>query len=614
MKPRLGLLLAVSLAGCPSSPVDRFGDQPPCSEMGETGNGEGCPCEAIPVPTDSALACLSPSPSSHAWEVGLEQRLVPPGGSVAQRPEGPPVTAFGSERSELLIRARAFSGLEPFDSDWSSHVWLASGEWVGEVEGRSVYGLFVHEPSGTTFGLAHKYSQDSNNDTWITYSATAPSGEGVWTSSDVLWTSSGLPLPFRLSSGQPVVLNEGHLVALGDGTIVASPALSTANSAVVGDLDLDGQAEIVHRGGVYDPAFNVLWQVDAELDAGFSHVLLQLDDDAEGEVFAIGQREFRIFEHDGTLRESIPWGDDALPWSDFWWPGLPCAADFDGDGAVDVAFGTLGQQPDLRAYRTDGTLLWAVDADDGERAACAGFDLDGDGAYELLHQGETRFAILDGRTGQPLFEHPIDAFGSWTYPTVSDIDEDGSVEILVASQGDEDTRGIYVFGNQHDLWMPGVRRDWPHHYWTGSEQLEDGSLPPGPPTPWLDWNLLRAMPPGDKPMPNLVPEVSACASGCGAVNEVRLEVAVHNAGTAPAIGVVPLVVRHVDGVVIDERTIDLALGSGESTDPVPLVLSGDVLTGAGIEVTVDGSNADAGAVFECVEDDNTVTWGAGLCP
>ncbi|GAB4137121.1 MAG: hypothetical protein Fur0037_02040 [Planctomycetota bacterium] len=95
--------------------------------------------------------------------------------------------------------------------------------------------------------------------------------------------------------------------------------------------------------------------------------------------------------------------------------GGACAADVDGDGGLEIAFGAYFGDSRARLLRgTDGSEIWSRDFGDGEGKACldASFrfaDLDRDGELELLVPVSNRCALhaLDARTGRTI----------WTYET-----------------------------------------------------------------------------------------------------------------------------------------------------------------------------------------------------
>ncbi len=132
--------------------------------------------------------------------------------------------------------------------------------------------------------------------------------------------------------------------------------------------------------------------------------------------------------------------------------GGACAADVDGDGRLELAFGTyFGDSRALVLRGHDGEPVWARDFGDGKGACCldASFrfaDLDGDGRLELLVPTSSGCELhaLDAGTGET----------RWTYPTgqhdcidsppcLVDLDGDGRDEIVFGSFQDR----LHVVGS-----------------------------------------------------------------------------------------------------------------------------------------------------------------------
>lgn len=118
--------------------------------------------------------------------------------------------------------------------------------------------------------------------------------------------------------------------------------------------------------------------------------------------------------------------------------GEPCSGDLDGDGLVEVVVVTQGFLEDrvvaLDLAKGDTAWIRTMPKDISSGASCSTADLNGDGADEVLSILESGLYVLDGRTGETVFEDP--AIGEATgdsYPVVADIDGDGSSEILVGS-------------------------------------------------------------------------------------------------------------------------------------------------------------------------------------
>ena len=83
------------------------------------------------------------------------------------------------------------------------------------------------------------------------------------------------------------------------------------------------------------------------------------------------------------------------------------------------------------------------------------------------------------RTSGTLFE----------YPSIADVDNDGSAEILVV--GYSSVPAIRVFGDVTDGWVS-ARRIWNQHSYHVTNVREDGSIPQIEPPNWQTLNTFRA--------------------------------------------------------------------------------------------------------------------------
>jgi RHS repeat-associated protein len=234
------------------------------------------------------------------------------------------------------------------------------------------------------------------------------------------------------------------------------------NVPIVADLDGDGQVEIISGGDVWKlvgGVWTLAWQAQFDsvtpgVKIGFEPVsvaVADLDGDGKAEViihmmgYDNGPEKnaggIHIFNHDGTLRRTIP---KVFTWIN----GLLSVADVDGDGAPEIL---LAGDSFVYAYRQDGTLLWAklppdIISDVVPAIAPIGnspphttdsplyvYDLNLDGVPEVIIQGTRRLFILDGRTGAELWS--IDTESSSYYqhgnPILVDADGDGHIDILV---------------------------------------------------------------------------------------------------------------------------------------------------------------------------------------
>jgi FG-GAP-like repeat len=184
-----------------------------------------------------------------------------------------------------------------------------------------------------------------------------------------------------------------------------------ASSPAVADLDADGIPEIVvGYGSNYDPTH---------------------------------QGGASAFRRDGTLMWSVataPFSDGTNSWTHAPVYGTPAIGDVDGDGKLEVVFGSF----DHHVYLVDaatGTAKpgWPVDVLDTVYSSPALYDVDGDGLPDIIigtddyqvNGGALRVLRYDGTSvaGFPRF---IDQTINST-PVVADLDGDGKPEIIVGT-------------------------------------------------------------------------------------------------------------------------------------------------------------------------------------
>lgn len=312
------------------------------------------------------------------------------------------------------------------------------------------------------------------------------------------------------------------------------------HSPVVADLDGDGVSEILLGDKVYDPEGQVLWTLRGSGTGSFA-AWSDADGDGLAQVFVASKD--RLYRHDHSGRQL---GYTELDGSH---PGPPCVADFDGDGTPEVVVPT---DTALSAYTLDGDWIWsASSADLSGRAGCAAFDVDDDGAAEVLYADEHSFRILDGSSGQALYQDDSHNSGTlWEYPVVADIDADGAGEIcLVSNVYDSSQQGLHqglrCYGHAGAGWAP-TQAQWTRHDLGGDGVHFRGrpylSLPA---RPELSVGL-----------------IDACTSDCK-TGTLQLSLQVHNAGGDLPEGV-PYWVLDGDGAEIHRGTLPEIAGGQSS--------------------------------------------------
>ncbi len=232
-------------------------------------------------------------------------------------------------------------------------------------------------------------------------------------------------------------------------------------------------------------------------------------------------------------------------------------------------------------------------------------DLDGDGIHEIIVREAYALTILDG-AGETLAS--IEAgYGNnlWrNVPVVVDVDGDGLAEIVTS--GAEPS--VQVWENAAGGWLvdgaeePSSGVD--HH--PGALEV-DGSVPAASPW-WLDANVWQGHAASGVPqLADLEVSVEAvCAEDCGEELYVTLYVA--NTGVADVLEPIDVLVARGDGSRMFAAQVTPPLAAGTSTALELRVSPDDARYGLTFTVDPDG------AVLECDEGDNVVTWSDTPCP
>ncbi len=415
------------------------------------------------------------------------------------------------------------------------------------------------------------------------------------------------------SDGVPEVIADTAVVSGVDGSRVAS--LSPRNSSawrapVVADLDQDGFSEIILADTVFDAQGNTLWTVDGYGTSCFS-ALVEMDFDPEAEVvFAYGNT-LHFFEHDGTVIDEV-----ALP-GGYNHPGPPCVGDLDGDGDAEIA---VPEGSQLTAFELSGAQMWSVGINDSSGAAgCSVYDMNNDGAYEVLFADMNDLIIFDGATGARQYVNS--SHGSVTYfeyPVVADIDLDGSAEIVTTSSGYSGYSGVTVFGHDGDGW-PESGPTWAVHDFAVTNVEPDGSVPSPALPSWTTWNVFRGRPSADySGQPDLFVEViDVCLSACDPGGTFKLTYQLGNQGEGDvAAGETTVSVWMIDAAgaetLYQESPVPELL-SGTTLDAVTLELALEEVGEGGVRVRIDEDTDGVGVVPECDEGNNADAWLEAWC-
>lgn len=390
----------------------------------------------------------------------------------------------------------------------------------------------------------------------------------------------------------------GASVINADGTVRWTGSAGTGGGiylSFAADLDGDGLAEIIAGNTVYEHDGTVRWTEGLD---GFP-AIGDLDGDGTPEIVTLVDGQIVVREVDGTLRWTFELDDGR--------GGPPTVADFDGDGLPDIG---VASAEFYRVVRHDGTLLWRNPVQDrsSARTGSSVFDFEGDGAAEVVYADEIALYVWDGATGTEQLHWSGHTSGTlFEYPIVVDVNGDGASEIVVPSNNysREGATGITVIGDSEGTWAP-ARKVWNQHAWHITNARDDGSIPPGAPGNWHDWNSFRA---GNSEtarglaLPDLVVfNPQACTQRCLTADLAEIWIRVENRGEAPAGPFWVTALREGENVDHSRfRSEGLAAGSVGWYGPLELHQSD--LDAGGVQLIAD----HAGQVDECSTGNNH-TW------
>ena len=427
--------------------------------------------------------------------------------------------------------------------------------------------------------------------------------------------------------GRPEAIYGPDVINTADGTRYWLPApggtwgssLSYAGITSVADVNDDGILEVIAGPTAYvldEPSgFGTgLWR-QRDVDDGFTAVG-QFDDDDGAEIVVVPPGRVALLEgEDGAVIWDVP-----LPYDNSCDPplnrgGPPMIGDMDGDGDPEIGIANSDLYVVLEG---DGSIKWQVPVQDCSSAATSStlFDVDGDGAAEVIYQDEFHLHVFRGTDGFEIASYPTNSGTVQEMPVIADVDGDDRAEILANLHPWEGFvgQGIRVYGDAADSWV-NARRIWNQHAYHVGNVTDDGKIPPnGSPgcveKSWLTHGTYRLqLPPAgsfyglsDLTATVIGTEVRPGAT-CGI--ELAVEARVGNAGEIPP-----------------GRSFDVWLYEG---DPAAGGVPKTAVTLTGLEpgawadvslvillrnpgeyfVVVDDDGAGLGVVGECREDNNS---------
>jgi hypothetical protein len=481
---------------------------------------------------------------------------------------------------------------------WTNPGWDGlSGLALADVDGDGYTDIVGAGSAGQVRALDH-----NGNDLWST-----PVGMTTYAPQATVADLNG--------DGVVEVIVDRWIVSGVDGTLITTlgePTGMPYRVPAVGDIDLDGQQEVILGNRVYSMDGTLKWTANLAGSYGHWVAIVNADEDPEAEIIMIGGGQFGLYEHDGTeiLRRNV--GSSQ--------PGAPCVADFDGDGEVEVGWASTGV---FSMVELDGTQLWSRSVQDNSGlAACSGYDFDGDGTYEVLYADETTLWIFEGATGAELHSTTGHASGTlWEYPVIADIDGDESAEIIFGSNNSwiNGFSGVTALTHVDDAWMKSGA-SWQVHDFAVTNINADSSVPMVPTPPWQVHNVYRARPVVDGYIPgvDLTIEITdVCFSGCKPTNVVSIVAQVSNLGNADSLEMVPVSLYATDGTtdtLVATRYIPTPVPSGGQTGAILFEVPAVTLQDRWIKVVVDDAGGAGELHIECDETNNVDEFNDTPCP
>ncbi len=265
--------------------------------------------------------------------------------------------------------------------------------------------------------------------------------------------------------------------------VAPSFLLDTAIAPTAADLDGDGDQEVIFGPSAYHHDGTPYYNNPDVVSVGFGLFpqVANLDSDPEPEVLVSTNGGMYMLEHDGTIKFNLPKGGM-----------FPATVhDFDGDKISEFA---VSAGSTYTVYEPDGSPLWAAPVNDPSGVAGGtAFDFLGDGVAEAMYADEHTMFVFDGQTGVVVFQIPRSSGTTIEYPTVADVDNDESAEIIVVSNGNKAAKtapSVQVIGDQENRWIA-ARRIWNQRTYHVTNVREDGTIPQFESPHWKTLNTFR---------------------------------------------------------------------------------------------------------------------------
>jgi len=341
--------------------------------------------------------------------------------------------------------------------------------------------IAVTYPDGRLVAFEHDGTLKWTGDTvWEDGLAGSGIGLGDWAYGSVQLADMDADGDVEIIAGNMLADHTGHTLWF------ASEVAGDWNASTAADLDGDDDLELVLGHAAFHHDGTPMW-IASSVQPGFPQVA-DLDGDGEPEVLVTNRGGISLIEANGTVtyQDLTPTGVSGTGLN---WIRPATIHDFDGDGAPEFA---VSSQTHYTVYEPDGTIVWDASViDNSGVAGGTAFDFLGDGIAEAMYTDEQRLYVFDGN-GAPILQIDRSSVTGTEYPIVADIDNDGSAEIVVVSNGfgGNSYPAVQAVRDVEDRWIQ-ARRIWNQHAYHVTNVREDGTIPQIQPKSWENLNTFR---------------------------------------------------------------------------------------------------------------------------
>lgn len=231
-----------------------------------------------------------------------------------------------------------------------------------------------------------------------------------------------------------VVLNSEGEILDGFPVQLENVQYSTPNTPAIGNLDDDGDLEIVvishrNRGEVlsnirtYDSNGELLWSQEIESIVNNDPVIGDLDNDGYNEIIFASEIGIHILNRFGDYILNLELGDPS-PTSQV------ALGDLDEDDDLEIIF---GYDYNLYAIHHDGDEIFSYETDWFAHHPPLIGDINGDNSLDIIFNSDNDIYALNSE-GELLDDFPIEIDTiAYSSPSIDDIDDDGDVELITSS-------------------------------------------------------------------------------------------------------------------------------------------------------------------------------------